>query len=111
MSEPRTDIRPFRVDIPQAQLDDLVDRLARRALRAAATGSEARAGSMKGGECSAARHVMGAGSGSPPLLGSAVTSVTCERALIAFACLPAIGREAGRARRPCTGTCTRRRVR
>ena len=49
MSQPRTDIRPFRVDIPQAQLDDLVDRLARRALRAAATGSEARAGSMKGG--------------------------------------------------------------
>jgi hypothetical protein len=29
MSEPRTDIRPFRVDMPQAQLDDLVDRLGR----------------------------------------------------------------------------------
>jgi hypothetical protein len=29
MTEPHTDIRPFRVDIPPAQLDDLVDRLGR----------------------------------------------------------------------------------
>jgi pimeloyl-ACP methyl ester carboxylesterase len=28
VSQPRTDIRPFRIEIPQAQLDDLADRLA-----------------------------------------------------------------------------------